>query len=98
MEKGPSVYAEYWTSEYNEAEHYKRHGMQMGYDKISDYSKAASEFVNNESESKLSHTAEDGTTYLYDPATNEFAMLSPGGKIITYFPPSRGIDYFYDQF
>ena len=32
MEKGPSTYAEYWTSEYAEVEHYKRHGKQMGFE------------------------------------------------------------------
>ena len=45
MEKGPSTYAEYWTSTYAEVKHYIRHGRQMGFEKIEEYSKAAKEFA-----------------------------------------------------
>lgn len=98
MEKGPSIYAEYWTSERNEVYHFYEHGYDMGYGWITDYSEAAVEFVQSDSETMMSFSSEDGTTYLYDPDTNEFAMLSNDGKIITYFSPDRGLDYFNDLF
>ena len=98
MEKGPSIYAEYWTSEYNEVNHFYSHGYDMGYTWITDYSQAAVDFIQSNSDTMMSFNSEDGTTYLYDPETNEFAMLSSDGKIITYFYPDRGIDYFNDLF
>ena len=47
MEKGPSTFAQYWTSEISEVKHFKDHGKQMGFDKIVEYSRAAVEFVKN---------------------------------------------------
>ena len=45
MEKGPSEYAENWTSPYQEVNHFYFHGYDMGFVLISDYSKAAKEFA-----------------------------------------------------
>ncbi len=98
MEKGPSFYAEYWTSDINEIMHFKKHGKQMGYDKIRDYSKAAKEFIKSNDKNKISFTAKDGSCYMYNSKTNEFAIISRNGGIVTYFPPSKGIEYFLDQF
>ena len=42
MEKGPSTYAEYWTSPYNEVKHFNDHGWQMGFENdFIGYSEAA---------------------------------------------------------
>ena len=102
MEKGPSIYAEYWTSEYNEGKHFGKHGERMGYENNDEgkeaYSKAAQEFANSNSETLQSFTTNDGTTYQYDPATNEFGVISMDGEIITYFEPDRGLDYFLEQY
>lgn len=96
MEKGPSEFAEYWTSELNEIVHFKRHGKQMGYTKIRDYSKAAQNFIKGGN--NLSFTAKDGSQYYYNKDTNEFGIVSRNGGIVTYFPPSDGFEYFYNQF
>ena len=98
MEKGPSTYAQYWTSEYNEIKHFRDHGKQMGFDKIVDYSRAAVEFAFSDSESLISFTTADGSIFQYDPKTNEFLILSRNGKIVTYYPPSKGLKYFNNQF
>ena len=102
MEKGPSTYAEYWTNPYAEVEHYKRHGKQMGFENnIHGYSKAARKFALKEGDSVLSFTANEKkvhSTYKYDTETNEFIIVSRGGKIVTYFPPKNGIEYFYEQY
>ena len=34
MEKGPSIYAEYWTSEYNEIYYFYAHADEFGYVRI----------------------------------------------------------------
>jgi pyocin large subunit-like protein len=39
----------------------------------------------------------DGFLYKYDKKRNEFGICSPDGPIITYFKPTRGINYWYDQ-
>ena len=45
MEKGPSTYAEYWTSPYNAVKHFNDHGWQMGFkDDFIGYSEAAKNF------------------------------------------------------
>lgn len=98
MEKGPSTYAEYWTSEYAEVNHFYAHGYDMGYTYITDYSQAAINFANAEDEGNISFTAENGSTYKYNEDTNEFLIVSKDGKIVTYFEPDRGIEYFYEQF
>ncbi len=102
MEKGPSTYAEYWTSEYTEVEHYKRHGKQMGFENnIQGYSKEAKEFAVKEDDNIISFIANEhkhNSTYKYDKETNEFMVISRDGKIVTYFPPRDGIKYFYKQY
>lgn len=46
MEKGPSTFAEYWTSEYSEIYHFNKHGEKMGYkDDIQGYTNAAKNFA-----------------------------------------------------
>ena len=98
MEKGPSEYAENWTSPYQEVNHFYFHGYDMGFVLISDYSKAAKEFAERNDDEILIFIAKNGSIYKYDPDTNEFLILSHTGKIVTYFSPERGINYFYDQF
>ncbi len=98
MEKGPSIFAKYWTSERNEIYHFYAHADEFGYTQITEYSMAATEFAKSESKDIISFTAKDGRIFKYDTETNEFIILSHGGKIITYFPPENGIEYFYGQF
>ena len=97
MEKGPSVYAEYWTSEYNEVYHFYAHGDEFGYVWIIDYSKSAVDFLNRNDDDIESFTAKDGRVFKYDSETNEL-LISRDGKIINYFPPEDGEEYFYSQF
>ena len=101
MEKGPSTYAEYWTSPYNEVNHFYFHANEFGYTLITEYSKAAIEFAKKESDNIITFVANEkkhGSTYKYDKDTNEFMIISRSGKIVTYFLPEDEIKYFYDQF
>ena len=45
MEIGPSTYAEYWTSPYEEVNHFYFHANEFGYTLITEYSKAVIEFA-----------------------------------------------------
>lgn len=105
MKKGPSQYAEYWTSEYNEGRHFGEHGKQMGYEDNFEgkggYSKEAQEFAEETGDDILSFIANESknyATYKYKESTNQFMIISREGKIVTYFPPRDGIDYFNNQF
>lgn len=98
MEKGPSTYAEYCTSEYSEVNHFYSHGYDMGYTYITEYSQAAIDFANSNDENDISFAAKNGSLYKYNKVTNEFLIISKDGKIVTYFEPDRGIEYFYEQF
>lgn len=101
MEKGPSEFAKYWTSIYEEVNHYYFHANDMGIFKIVEYSKKAVEFLNAESDSIISFKANEKkfhSTYKYNVATNEFMIISRFGKIVTYYEPDDGIDYFYSLF
>ena len=98
MEKGPSTYAEYWTSPYAEVNHFYYHAYDMGYTYITGYSQAAINFANSKDDNNISFTAKNGSVYKFNKETNEFIIISRNGKIVTYFEPDRGIDYFYEQF
>ena len=88
MEKGPSTYAEYWTSEYSEVIHFK-HAKEFGFDKITHYSEAAIRFCKSEDEYLKIFKRADGSTCKYNHQTKEFIAVSKNGKIITYFKSSE---------
>lgn len=98
MEKGPSEYSKYWTSPENEVEYFK-HASQFGLKGYPyKYSKKAVEFLNDKDLNIREFTDKDGTIYRYRESTNEFMIISKDGKIVTYYEPEDGIDYFYGQF
>lgn len=87
MEKGPSTFAEYWTSEFSEVEHFK-HAKEFGFTKLEDYSKAAKNFANKRSGNIKIFKSRNGSIYKYDIETKEFIIISKDGKIVTYFKTS----------
>ena len=63
--------------------------------------KKAKEFALKENDNIISFAANEFkhySTYKYDKETNEFMIISRDGKIVTYFPPKDGIEYFYEQY
>ena len=85
MEKGPSTYAEYWTSEYAEVDHFDRHGFLLGYNTISEYSIGARKFINSSSSNTRKFKAPNGAIYMFNRKTYEFTIVSRFGKIVTYY-------------
>lgn len=76
--------------------HYKKHGIEMGFDSKEEYLAAANRVV---ASPDVLHKieAEDGDDVYYLEETNEFVVISKDGYLRTYFNPSDGIDYFNRQ-
>lgn len=93
----PEDYVEYYFRNDDLLEqHYKKHGMEMGFESMEAYEEAASAVVYHPD--VLSKTeAEDGDYVYYIEETNEFVVISQDGYIRTYFNPSAGIDYYNRQ-
>ena len=80
----------------NLSEHYKKHGIDMGFDSKEAYEKAASDVVNNPN-ALCKTEAEDGDYVYYIEDTNEFVIVSTEGFLRTYFLPDAGRKYFDRQ-
>ena len=76
--------------------HYKKHGIEMGFDSKQEYLEGANRVI---ASPDVLHKkeAEDGDDVYYLEATNEFVVISKAGYIRTYFNPSDGIDYYNRQ-
>lgn len=85
-----------FRNDYLLSQHYKKHGIEMGFDSKEDYEKAASLVVNNK-DALHKTEEEDGDDVYYVESTNEFVVVSTDGFIRTYFNPNGGIDYFNRQ-
>lgn len=77
-------------------EHFKKHGVEMGFSSASAYEAAAGRVVENSS-SLHKIEAKDGDDVYYLESTNEFVIVSTDGYIRTYFYPDDGIAYFNRQ-
>ena len=100
MEKGPSTFAQYWTSEYSLFHHFDEHGAEMGYDEdeIIEYARDAIKFARSSERGIKAFRATNDSIYKYNPKTNEFIIITKDGKIVTYYYPSNGIHYFEDRY
>lgn len=76
--------------------HYKKHGMEMGFASSKEYLEAANRVIDAPD---VLHKieAEDGDDVYYLEETNEFVVVSGDGYIRTYFNPTDGIDYYNRQ-
>ena len=94
---GTEAYVEYYFRNEDLLEqHFKKHGMEMGFESMEAYEAAASAVVYHP-DVLTKMEAEDGDYVYYVEETNEFVIISPDGYIRTYFNPSGGIDYFNRQ-
>jgi pyocin large subunit-like protein len=88
-----------WTAvEFNPdtlADHFKRHGSDIGTDAKS-YAAAALEFVNGATE-KATIIDGDGVRRMYSETENLFAAVYPDGTISTFFHPRAGKKYWESQ-
>ena len=77
-------------------EHYKKHGIEMGFATADAYEQAAAAVVGNK-EALHKTEAEDGDDVYYLVSTNELVIVSTDGYIRTYFKPDDGIEYYNRQ-
>ena len=77
-------------------DHYKKHGMDMGFASKEEYEKAAGKVIANP-DSLHKTEKEDGDDIYYLEETNEFVVVSTDGYIRTYFYPDSGKKYFDKQ-
>lgn len=81
-----------------DAEHFLKHAVELNIKTKEEYIKRAIEFANDINKIHyLSFTDNLGKTYKYNELTNEFIIVSSSGKILTYFAPKKGIDYFNER-
>ena len=86
MEKGPSTFAQYWTSEYNEMKHFLEHGWQMGFEyDVEGFSNAAKTLATSDDENTCSFKRKDECTCKFNKSTRHFIVLNREGKIITFY-------------
>ena len=78
------------------SDHYKKHGIEMGFPDEESYEKAAS-LVANDPDSLHKTEKEDGDDVYFLEETGEFVVISTDGYIRTYFIPRAGKDYFDRQ-
>ena len=76
--------------------HYKKHGIEMGFDSAESYLDAANAVIVNP-EALTKTEKEDGDMVYYVEKSNEFVVLSTDGYIRTYFCPDSGRSYFDRQ-
>jgi pyocin large subunit-like protein len=76
--------------------HYKKHGIEMGFDSPEKYLAGANRVI---ASPDVLHKIEkeDGDDIYYLEASNEFVVVSKDGYLRTYFKPSDGIDYYNRQ-
>lgn len=97
METSSEDYVEYYFRNEDLLEqHYKKHGMEMGFESMEAYEEAAGAVVYHP-DVLVKTEKEDGDYVYYIEESNEFVVISQDGYIRTYFNPSDGIDYFNRQ-
>ncbi len=91
-----------WAKAFNKYsldKHFDFHGKHMGFDSIESYKQHAIKFANTiDKKNCLSFVdAKTGATYKYNIVTNEFAIITKDGYIVTYYKPENGYDYYKEQ-
>ena len=57
----------------------------MGYTYITEYSQGARKFINSSSSNIRKFKEPNGSIYIFNRKTYEFAIVSRSGKIVTYY-------------
>ena len=90
-----------WARGFNHStlqDHYNRHGTQVGSPTKGSYSAHAVTFANTINRRDcVSFVDSRGSTYKYNKRTNEFAVITKAGIVVTYYKPSDGYQYYLAQ-
>ena len=76
------------------ADHFHKHGADFGAKNARDYEAKADAFpLGSKSSTVLDYTRSQGDLVRFDPATDEFGVLSASGEVRTYFRPVPGVTH-----
>ena len=87
------LWGKWWISLESLQQHFNDHGKNTGAISPQQYLNQASSFVNSKNPVMQSFTRLNGSTYMYNPVTNQFAVVSSSGRIVTYYYPRTGVRY-----
>ena len=99
----PSEHINYaWAKGFNKnslKKHFEEHGRSMGFDSMISYEQHAITFANTVDRKNCVSFIDVNTrsTYKYNKVTNEFAIITRDGYVVTYYKPANGIGYYYQQ-
>lgn len=90
-----------WAKDFNKktlTKHFDDHGESMSSDSKESYKQHAIRFANTIDKNNCeSFVDKNGSTYKYNKKTNEFAIISKNGYVVTYYKPSGGYKYYKNQ-
>ncbi len=90
-----------WAKGFNKTtldDHYQRHGSQVKSDSKESYIAHSVRFANTiDRKNCVSFVDKRGTTYKFNKRTDEFAIITKKGIVVTYYKTDRGYSYYLDQ-
>ena len=90
-----------WAKDFNKstlADHFNRHGSQVGCTTKEGYAAKAVTFANRvDRKNCVSFVDGKGSTYKFNKKSNEFAIITKKGYVVTYFKPKDGYKYYLSQ-
>ena len=90
-----------WAKAFNKstlADHFQRHGEQMGCPTKDSYNANAVKFANTvDRKNNVSFVARNGTTYKYNKNNGTFAIITKREIVVTYFKANDAYDYYKAQ-
>ncbi len=78
--------------------HVGEHAKQMGCMNANEYVSKVIHFANTvDRENCVSFIAKNDSTYKYNRKTNEFAIITKDGYVVTYYKPEKGYQYYLKE-
>ena len=91
-------YTSHGFSDVTRDRHFNVHGGDYEAASAEEYESIAVNFRDSEPTANIEEfISEDGSTFKYDSAANDFLIYKPNGEIVTFFKPGRGLNYWKDQ-
>lgn len=90
-----------WAKGFNRntlLDHFIRHGSQVGTPTKEAYAAHAVTFANTvDRKNCVSFIDRRGSTHKFNKRTNEFAVITKSGVVVTYFKPTDGYQYYLNE-
>ncbi len=90
-----------WARDFNKKtldRHFDDHGKSLNFDSRECYKQHAIKFANTIDKNNCeSFVGKNQSTYKYNKKTNEFAIITKNGYVVTYYKPTGGYKYYKEQ-